>query len=1085
MLRPFVHTRVITPIFTRPKVLFRNPFIMASQHYSSVASLVTGELEAPQIDDRKYRVITLPNKLEALLISDPEADKASAALNVNVGAFADPDELPGLAHFCEHLLFMGTEKYPSENDYNQYLSEHSGYSNAYTSSDETNYFFEVSHEYLEGALDRFAQFFIGPLFNPGGKDREIRAVDSENKKNLQNDLYRMYQLDKSLSNPEHPFHKFSTGNLETLDTVPKSKGIDVRQELLKFHAEHYSANIMKLAVLGRESLDELEKWVEEKFHPIRNTNRQPPRYSTKPLLKEHMGKLIRAKPVMDSKHLMLHFPIPDQRQLYESRPGAYYSHLIGHEGKGSLLQYLKELSLANGLSSATDHICHGSAEMLIDIDLTDKGLENYEQVMEIVFQYLNMLAAELPQQWIYDELRDHNEMAFRFQQKRSSSSTTSSLVSIMQRPELPRNRLLSHYLYRQYRSDLIAEFSQYLSPENFRAFLVGRSLTGLDKKERWYGTEYNVSEIGEQLINRLKSAKADPAKLHLPPHNEFLPSNFDVDKKDIDIKDRLKHPHIIKKTDQMVIWHKKDDTFWIPKAEIHLGLHIPATYKSCADSVKSTLLIAVINDALVEFAYDAEMAGLKYDVSVIKGGVGITVGGFNHKLTVLLERILEKIRNFKVDPNRFELIKEKHQRHYRNFGYTVPYSLIGAYTHYLLSESSWSVPEKAKELESIQLADVEATLPEMLRQMQIEILAFGNIGKQEALNVGDLAAKYLKSDNLPVDQRGLLRSYLLPPKSAHYYEVELEDKENVNSAIEYFLQVGSATDFDLKARLDLFVQIAVEPAFNQLRTKEQLGYVVFSSVRSTRTTLGYRVLVQSERTTDYLESRIDAFLVGLGKMLDNMPEKEFQSYVQAAVAKKLEKVKNLREEGDRYWMRIQSGYYNFVQHEKDAELIRQLSKKDIVDFFNKYISPTSPDRTKLVVHIRSQCSPKQSLHNLVACSVVNVATSLDRSLDIEVDDIRKAIADSTEGEEGTLSETLDKVKKHLHETYPDHTDLCNKVASVAAETVESQINGDTRKKYPEGIKIEDGTAYKETLQLSEHPQPVVDLDTYWDAGSKL
>jgi hypothetical protein len=67
-------------------------------------------LEKPVIDNRSYRVIRLSNKLEALLVHDPDTDKASASMNVGVGNFSDPDDLFGLAHCLEHLLFMGTEK---------------------------------------------------------------------------------------------------------------------------------------------------------------------------------------------------------------------------------------------------------------------------------------------------------------------------------------------------------------------------------------------------------------------------------------------------------------------------------------------------------------------------------------------------------------------------------------------------------------------------------------------------------------------------------------------------------------------------------------------------------------------------------------------------------------------------------------------------------------------------------------------------------------------------------------------------------------------------------------------------------------
>ncbi|KAI5283159.1 Insulinase (Peptidase M16), partial [Ascosphaera acerosa] len=175
--------------------------------------------------------------------------KASAAVDVNVGSFSDPEDLQGLAHCLEHALFMGTQKYPQENAYSQYLSANSGYSNAYTASCDTNYYFEVAAGTAElpedsthangakysqslattlketsplyGALDRFAQFFISPLFLRETLDRELHAVDSENKKNLQSDPWRLSQLAKAVSSPEHPYHHFSTGNLQTLRDDPK------------------------------------------------------------------------------------------------------------------------------------------------------------------------------------------------------------------------------------------------------------------------------------------------------------------------------------------------------------------------------------------------------------------------------------------------------------------------------------------------------------------------------------------------------------------------------------------------------------------------------------------------------------------------------------------------------------------------------------------------------------------------------------------------------------------------------------------------------------------------------------------------
>jgi len=129
-----------------------------------------------------------------LLISDPEADKSAAALDVKVGSTLDPKPLFGTAHFLEHMLFMGTEKYPEENDYSTYIKNNGGYDNAWTSLTDTNYHFECSNEGFEGALDRFAQFFIAPLLGDSSAEREMNAVDSEFNMSLQSDAWRFFRL---------------------------------------------------------------------------------------------------------------------------------------------------------------------------------------------------------------------------------------------------------------------------------------------------------------------------------------------------------------------------------------------------------------------------------------------------------------------------------------------------------------------------------------------------------------------------------------------------------------------------------------------------------------------------------------------------------------------------------------------------------------------------------------------------------------------------------------------------------------------------------------------------------------------------
>ena len=285
--------------------------------------------QSPQ-DDRSYRHLVLPNGLSVLLCSDPSTDKSSAALDVRVGHLSDPSSLPGLAHFLEHMLFLGTAKYPDENEYNQYLNKHGGHSNAYTDMESTNFYFDCGSDHLEGALDRFSQFFIAPLFTPTATDRELNAVNSEHEKNLQSDMWRSFQLSKALCRPDHPFHKFGSGNLETLGNTNTNAeedggGIDLRSELLAFHARYYSANVMKLVVLGKEGLPELERLVRTYYSPIENKDISTPVFPGRPYGTEQLAKRVSVIPVKEMRSVELAFPMREIETLYKMKPARYIS----------------------------------------------------------------------------------------------------------------------------------------------------------------------------------------------------------------------------------------------------------------------------------------------------------------------------------------------------------------------------------------------------------------------------------------------------------------------------------------------------------------------------------------------------------------------------------------------------------------------------------------------------------------------------------------------------------------------------------------------------------------------------------------
>jgi insulysin len=1016
-----------------------------------------------------------------------------------------------------------------ENAYSQYLTNHSGYSNAYTAARETNYFFEVSYSAgsdskapdgttngttnghaespLYGALDRFAQFFIAPLFLEETLDRELRAVDSENKKNLQSDNWRFSQLDKTLSNQKHPYHHFSTGNLVTLRDEPRQRGLNIRQEFMNFHDKHYSANRMKLVVLGKESLDQLEAWVVELFSGVKNKDLKRNTWpDSTPYGPDEVLTQVFAKPVMDTRSLDLSFTCQNEESLYESHPGRYLSHLIGHEGPGSILAYIKAKGWANDLSAGGSDVDPDTGMFHISIRLTTEGFKQYKKIVEVVFQYIGLIKQAGPQQWVMEELKSMAAVDFRFKQKSPASKFTSRLSSVMQNPFLPRDWLLSgNTLIRHFDQKTVQQALDCLKPDNWRLTLVSQE-GNFDKKEKWYGTEYRMEKVDEELQETvrkaIKSSSSDvPESLHLPHKNEFIPTRLTVEKKEV--AEPAKHPVLIRNKDGVRTWWKKDDRFWVPKGSVVLALRNPLLAVTAANYVKAALFSQLVKDELTEYAYDAEISGLEYSLDTNSLGFSIEVGGYNDKMAVLLEKVLVQIRDLQVKPDRFEIVKERLLRGYRNWDFQQPYHQVSELSRWLSNSLAWANEQCLAELLQITPEDITIFQPLLTRQVYTEILVHGNMYREDALRMTDLVESTLRPRPLPLSQTNAVRNFIIPEGSDFTFRKTLGDPANVNNGIEYYLYCGSLDDQKTRAKVLLLGQIGDEKGFDTLRTKEQLGYIVFTGPRVSNTTCGYRVIVQSERTPEYLETRINAFLASLGSYIKDMPKDEFEDHRRSLINKKLEKLKNLEQEGARFWSHISSGYFRFEQVDIDVEHLRNLTQEEMVEFFQHYISPTSPHRAKLSIQLAAQSSPSQVAGQLtVEEQKEKVISAISKALtvagvQIDKEQFSKRF-ESVNVVEGDQDGILSAVHSYLVEDAGVPADQAEGIKSQGQELlgtilpslgIEIKKDDGSLMPPPEGIKktvfIEDAPRWKAELQLSSAPRPVKDLSEYEELEAKL
>ncbi|XP_021366935.1 insulin-degrading enzyme-like isoform X1 [Mizuhopecten yessoensis] len=937
-------------------------------------------------DKRQYRGLELMNGLKVMVISDPDTDKSSAAMDVHIGAMSDPWETQGLAHFCEHMLFLGSKKFEQENSYKKFLNEHGGLCNASTGPEHTTYYFDVAPDHLHGALDRLSQFFISPLFTASATEREVNAVNSENDKNIPIDGRRLLLLDRKLSKPGHDWGKFSCGNKDTLGTIPVAKGIDIREALLSFHAKHYSANIMSLCVLGKESLDELSEMVLPMFAEVENKNVTVPEWTDHPYGPDQLKTVCYAVPVKEIRSLSLMWATPDLQDFYTAKPGNYLAHLIGHEAKGSLLSELKAKGWANSLSCGSSLGAKGFRVLTVTIQFTEDGLEHIDDMVMLTYQYIAMLKSQDPLEWIFTEYQNIRAMKFRFKDKEESRNYTPSVCRAMQ--IYPMEEALSGgHLMSEFRPDLITQILEKLVPHNMRMRVVAKKYEDIvDQTEPLYGTKYRLEKIPKEKLQTW-SCCGFHENLKLPAVNEFIPESFEIVPREANPCDL---PQLVKDSDLCRVWFHQDNTFLQPKASIKFELNNPLTYLTPTNHVLTKLFVMLFKDALNEYSYNAGLAGLHYDLSATKYGITLSISGYSDKQPVLLKKILDKLTQFSVDPDQFYIIKEKFERILKNFRADQPSSQVSAYTSELMSEVQWTHEEKLQALQGATIKMVEDFVPKMLKTLYIEGLVTGNVTTQGVLTMTEMVEKVLQSQSgtrpLQASQRRRLREHQLPQGSSFMYECT--NDVHKSTCTQVYLQCGPE-DTASNVLLELLSQSLKESCFTTLRTKEQLGYIVRSGPLRSSGVQGYRILVQSHRSPQYVEGRIEAFLSAMDEQLKMMTEEEFQKHVAAMTVKRLDKPKNIREQNQYFWFEVRDHTYNFDRDNIEVAFLKTLERKDLYQFFKEHVAFDACKRQKLAIHVVSTLESSDSQEEITPDSKIgtDITSAPDLPQPVRVTDV--------------------------------------------------------------------------------------------------
>ncbi len=909
--------------------------------------LAAGEvtIDKPARDDRQYQFVTLPNALRVLLISDPDTDKAAASLDIHVGYFDDPPERPGLAHFLEHMLFLGTEKYPRADDYQEFLSAHGGRHNAYTAAQHTNYFFDVDRDHLQGALDRFAQFFVAPLFNEAFVAREFQAVDSEYRLKIKDDDRRFWEVQKATANPAHPFTKFSVGSKDTL--LGNGTPQQLRQALIRFHRERYSANLMTLVVLGKEPLPALRRMVTDYFSsvPNRGTVRTPPRAPL--FLPQQKGVWINIVPVKERRSLRLSFPLPWQEAYHRTKPTLLLSHLLGHEGPGSLFQLLRKRGWINSLRAGTDLVTDNEATLDITIDLTAEGLDYVSSITALVFQYIALMRQAGVAPWLYDELRRMNDLAFHYREPPPPLSEVRRLAADLHRYP-PQKILRGPYEFTAYGEDFLRDLLARLVPENMRLTLMAPDLpTRL--QEPHYQAPYQITPLADALRQRWRRQAPHPA-LSIPAPNPFLPEHAAL-KPLADLPDPLDGnpprpvPALIHEEPGLHVWHAQDREFRIPRAHTFVILSTPLADDTPAHSLLTRLYLMLVNDRLSPLAYQASLAGLHYGVDPGKGAILLRLGGYDEKQPLLLDRLLDALLNLRIDPRRFAVKKDQLRLYWQNSRHDRPYRQLNRELGVLLQHKSWPPDIHLAALRTLQPETLAAFIPRLLASVHIDLLSHGNLTATEARDMARTIADRLRRTGRLAQAPVPRRYTLLAPGREYLRRLDIEHED---AAVLVYYQ-APADDPATEARVRLLQRLVKGPFFHLLRTTDQLGYIVFASPYFVQNRPGLRFIVQSPgHGPSPILARMDTFLdEDLPDLLAGISEEEFRQYRNGLLNDILKKDDTLGERSHRFFGQLTLGDHDFSRREHVAAEVARIGKQDLIAFFRAWLG--NPETSRLVI----------------------------------------------------------------------------------------------------------------------------------------
>ncbi|KKO45932.1 hypothetical protein WG68_07960 [Arsukibacterium ikkense] len=887
-----------------------------------------GNVTEPQVivspnDHRKYRSITLPNQLQVMLVSDPEAERSSAALSVDVGWLQDPEGQPGLAHFLEHMLLLGTKRFPEPESFMRFMNQHGGGFNA-TTNQLTHYMFEVGHQQYDEALDRFAEFFKNPLLLPEQVDKERHAVHSEWSMLQNQDFWARRALAGKLLG-EHPANRFVVGNLDTLGDKETST---LHAEMKSFYQQYYSANMMKLVLISSQSLEDIAQLAYHYFVDIENKNLISPRVKHNINFSNIGPRRLHYVPNRDIQELRLDFTIDNNMEQFSAKPGEFLSHLLRSQMPGTLSERLKAEGLINNLYVYTQPNQYGNyGSFQVVLNLTESGMLQRETIVARTMQYIELVRRQGIDDKYYQEIHTALQNQFTYLEKIDGFRYASQLSVAMQYYPL-QSVISAPYEYNRFDAAAIQHLLQQLIPERLTIWYISKN-EPTEHRLSYFNGLYSVKPVPAHELRNWQGIWTD---INLPALNRFQPQDF-----------TLKHP-LLSQPEKVVdearveAWLMGSQFFREqPRGQLLLQWYDPKAKKDAISALMHGLWTSQFFQQNHALTLEAKEAGVTIELLEERDFI-IKLSGFTDQKAKLVEQLAAGMQ-LKLNEQQFKQGVDVFVRAARSQQQTHQFRQVIDLLRTVTTPGRYEMEQLLFFAESLTLADFDNYVNNSLARSSIRVFAFGNYDEQDIQQI----SKYATA-TLPVSAHS--PTYQTPkrwqPESKMRLSTVREHPQRDVSLIR--AQYHPTPGYAEQAAAGILVGHLQPEFFNQLRNEEKLGYMVNVSNVTLSEHAGLAFIVQSPvLAASALQQRVDQFLLQYNEKLQQLTDEDFLQLKQGWLLELQRRPNNLEEEVATF---RQDWLYNRQSFDSKQQLISAVEQATLADAQRFYqqavIAQTAP-----------------------------------------------------------------------------------------------------------------------------------------------